>query len=164
MNGNKTILPRGGNQEWCTPRPLFEKMNELYQYTIDAAASPENALLPRYYTREQDGLAQDWTGEKVWVNPPFEKIAPWVEKANLREAAHTTLFIPARCDRPWFADIIEDGGADAIDFIQSRVRFVGARTGYPESTMMVHWTQRSPRPRKDIITNVLRFTPQERGF
>ncbi|MDV7341568.1 DNA N-6-adenine-methyltransferase [Terasakiella sp. A23] len=40
--------------------------------------APVNAKT--HYTREDDGLVQDWFGT-VYVNGPYENLAPWVEKA-----------------------------------------------------------------------------------
>lgn len=28
----------------------------------------------RYYTQEQNGLAQDWTCKRMWLNPPYGKV------------------------------------------------------------------------------------------
>lgn len=30
---------------------------------------------------DANGLDQDWTGERIWCNPPFSDIAPWIRKA-----------------------------------------------------------------------------------
>jgi phage N-6-adenine-methyltransferase len=49
---------------------------------VDAAASAENALLPRYWDQEQDALEQDWSQEIVWCNPPYSRPAPFLVKAS----------------------------------------------------------------------------------
>lgn len=48
--------------DWETPQSLFDKLNEHFHFTLDAAASDSNHKLPRYYTKETDGLIQDWGG------------------------------------------------------------------------------------------------------
>src|SRR6185369_13955822 len=59
----------------------FAPLQERFKFTIDAAATPENAKLPRYWTAEDDSLQQCWADERVWCNPPYSNIRPWVEKA-----------------------------------------------------------------------------------
>lgn len=61
---------------------VFDPLHERFNFTVDVAASPANAKLPRFYTSEDDGLAQDWSGERVWCNPPYSSIEPWAEKAH----------------------------------------------------------------------------------
>jgi hypothetical protein len=41
---------------------FFEMLHRRFNFTIDVAASDENARLPRYYTLEDDGLKQSWAG------------------------------------------------------------------------------------------------------
>lgn len=55
-------------QCWRTDPGLFAYLHERYRFTVDGAASAENALLPRYWT---DFEAQHWKGERVFMNPPF---------------------------------------------------------------------------------------------
>ena len=45
---------------WETPQELFDKYNAIYHFQTDVCALPENAKCERYYTPEQDGLAQTW--------------------------------------------------------------------------------------------------------
>ena len=57
--------------EWETPQALFDQLNEEFRFTLDPCATAENAKCRKYYTKEQDGLLQDWTGETVYCNPPY---------------------------------------------------------------------------------------------
>lgn len=63
------------------PPEAFAKLNERFDFTVDAAASAHNAKLPRYYTIENSGLLASWAGERVYCNPPYSDLRPWVEKA-----------------------------------------------------------------------------------
>lgn len=66
---------------WATPQDFFDKLDAEFHFDLDACALPENAKCENYYTPEQDGLAQPWTGT-VWCNPPYgRQIGRWVEKA-----------------------------------------------------------------------------------
>lgn len=55
---------------WETPQALFDELNAEFHFTVDVCALPENAKCDRYYTPEQDGLAQKWEGV-CWCNPPI---------------------------------------------------------------------------------------------
>lgn len=57
--------------EWPTPQDLFDALTWAYGgFTLDPCATAQNAKCERFFTREDDGLAQPWTG-KVFVNPPY---------------------------------------------------------------------------------------------
>lgn len=93
------------SDEWETPHELFKRLHDEFQFTVDAAASKQNAKLPRYWTTRDDGLAQDWSGERVWVNPPYSRPGPWLYKAaqTRREGAHVVMLVPASVgSRVWW--------------------------------------------------------------
>ena len=46
--------------EWETPQDLFDKLNNRYRFTLDVCATKENAKCDNYFTKEDDGLKQDW--------------------------------------------------------------------------------------------------------
>lgn len=67
--------------EWSTPQDVFDKLNTEFSFTLDPAATKNNAKCARFYTEKEDGLAQDWKGERVFCNPPYGRvIGRWVEK------------------------------------------------------------------------------------
>ena len=65
------------SNEWETPKELFDKLNNEFKFTLDAAASDQNHKCERYFTIEEDGLKQNWAGERVWCNPPCSEIAKY---------------------------------------------------------------------------------------
>lgn len=105
----------------------FRPLHERFSFTVDVAASVDNAKLPRFYTVEDDGLAQDWSGERVWCNPPFSSIEPWVEKA-WGGAELVVMLLPAnRTEQGWWQRHIEPGrraGALTVEFLAGRMRFL----------------------------------------
>lgn len=74
--------PRPEVDERQTSPEVFDPLHERFKFTIDAAALPRNAKLRRYWTPEQDALKLSWADERVWCNPPYSNIEPWVEKAH----------------------------------------------------------------------------------
>ena len=59
---NTKVLYSSKEEKWATPQDFFDKLNDEFHFTLDAAASPDNAKCPVYFTEEQDGLAQSWGG------------------------------------------------------------------------------------------------------
>lgn len=47
---------------WETPQDFFDKLNAEFGFDCDVCAIPENAKCEKYYTPEEDGLKQEWTG------------------------------------------------------------------------------------------------------
>ena len=67
--------------EWPTPRYVFDKLNDEFHFDLDVCADDLNHKCDRYFTKEQDGLRQDWKGT-CWMNPPYGRtIGQWVKKA-----------------------------------------------------------------------------------
>jgi hypothetical protein len=69
------------SDDYYTPKWLFDALG--VQFDIDVAAPVQGIpWLParRWYSQADDGLAQDWGGQFVWMNPPFSKPGPWFEK------------------------------------------------------------------------------------
>ncbi len=53
------------SEEWGTPQGLFDRLNKEFHFTFDICASKENAKCPRYYTKEEDALKQEWGGRHM---------------------------------------------------------------------------------------------------
>jgi phage N-6-adenine-methyltransferase len=136
--------PTDGVDDRRTPRSLFDHLHERFRFTVDAAASADNALLPRFWTKGADALRLDWTGERVWCNPPYSAIPDWVTKAST-EAAYgcplVVMLLPAdRTEQPWWQDMIEpwrDRGRVgnvilSTTFIRKRVKF-GLPQNHPDA-------------------------------
>lgn len=101
-------------------------------FTLDAAAAPHNAKCSRYFTRADDGLEQSWAGERVWCNPPYSDIAPWVRKAHAEWLLTDgiVMLLPAnRCEQRWWQEHVEPFRDDRSDgrmrvlFLPGRMRF-----------------------------------------
>jgi phage N-6-adenine-methyltransferase len=116
-------------QDWATPRPFFDRLNDEFHFTLDVAASHENALLPRYFTDVDDGLVRSWQGERCWMNPPYgQAIGKWVKKAHdeARAGAFVVCLVPARTDTRWWHDYVMN--AREVRLVKGRLSF-GDGTG-----------------------------------
>ena len=81
---NKALLS-SKNMCWCTPQDFFDKLNEEFSFTLDAAATDKTAKCPLYFTPETDGLKSSWKvaggGGTGFCNPPYgREIGKWGQK------------------------------------------------------------------------------------
>jgi phage N-6-adenine-methyltransferase len=134
-NHPQQISTRGARPEIddrATPPELFDPLNERFHFSIDAAASPYNTKCLRYFSPTDDGLAKSWLGEKVWCNPPYSDIRPWVEKAwsEVNRALVIVMLLPAnRTEQGWWQELVEPyrdrtGSPLRVQFMANRQRFI----------------------------------------
>ncbi len=107
----------------------FAAFDARFGFTIDVAALPHNSKCERFYSPEEDGLAQSWAGERVWCNPPYSTIEPWLEKAWGGEAQLVAMLLPAnRTEQGWWQRQVEPyrdrGEALRVEFLPGRMRFI----------------------------------------
>ena len=111
---------------------VFDPLNARFHLTLDAAAAPHNAKCARYFTLNENGLTQSWAGERVWCNPPYSDIRPWVQKAwdEWPEPELIVMLLPAnRAEQAWWQDLVEPhrDRADSplrVEFLRGRMRFI----------------------------------------
>lgn len=122
----------------ATPQEFFNELDREFHFETDVCALPANAKCARYFTPEQDGLKQEWTGT-CWMNPPYgREIGRWVKKA--RESARdnnavVVCLLPARTDTAWWHEnVLPDA---EVRFIRGRLKFGNAKTNAPFPSAVV---------------------------
>lgn len=119
----------GNGRHWGTPPEIFDPLHAEFDFTLDPCATPKTAKCATFFTEEQNGLVQDWSGHRVFMNPPYgREIYAWTRKAR-QEAAKGALVVgllPASCDLKWWHDDVV--GRAEVRYIRGRVRFL---TGGP---------------------------------
>ena len=127
------------SNEWSTPQDFFDELNTEFHFTLDPCATPENAKCEKYFTIEDDGLMQDWSGHTVFCNPPYgREIKKWVKKAHEESRKLNTkvvMLMPARTCTSYFHDYIY--GQAEIRFIRARLKFGDGKTPAPFPSMLV---------------------------
>jgi site-specific DNA-methyltransferase (adenine-specific) len=133
MNHQHPNLNPAKRDDWGTPPPLFEALHDEFAFTVDGAASAENALLPCYWDKEHSALEQDWRGHTVYINPPFDHKAlaafarkAWHETRQLNTNA--VMLCPVKSDQRWWG---EYAIRSQIRFLRGRVKFAGADSALP---------------------------------
>jgi phage N-6-adenine-methyltransferase len=119
--------------DWATPQAWFDYLHLEFKFTLDPCCTHANAKCARRYTPAEDGLAQSWADERVFMNPPYGRELPrWLKKAYEAARDHGALvvcFVPARVDTEWWHRYAAK--ASEIRFPVGRVKFTGAETGAP---------------------------------
>lgn len=136
QNHPNQIATRGADEtvdDRATLAQDFARFDEqLGPFTIDVAAAPHNTKCDRYFTAADNGLVQSWRGERVWCNPPFSNVAPWVHKAwaEYEDTAGIAMLLPAnRTEQLWWQQMVEPyrDRADSplwVTFLPGRMRFL----------------------------------------
>lgn len=109
------------SNEWYTPSRYIEAARavmggiDLDPASCELANSTVKAA--RYYTKEDNGLAQEWEARTVWLNPPFaaenelNPIRTWVGKLIAEHKAgkvgQAVLLVSAGTERLWFQALWE---------------------------------------------------------
>lgn len=126
------------SNEWGTPKKFFEELNNEFNFTLDPCSTHENAKCKKHFTKEEDGLKQDWSKDVVFCNPPYGKELPlWVEKAynENKKGALVVMLIPARTDTRYFHKYIYK--QHDIRFIKGRLKFNDGKNAAPFPSMVV---------------------------
>jgi hypothetical protein len=99
--------------DWQTPPDLFQGLDAEFGFELDVAASVDNALCPRFFTEQDDGLAQSWAPARCWMNPPYSRgvTGRWMEKAYREslQGALVVALVPVRSDARWVARVRRAG-------------------------------------------------------
>jgi len=136
---NKDVMFSSATGEWETPQDLFDELDQEFRFTLDVCATHENTKVQdNYFTKLEDGLRQDWSGNICWMNPPYgREIKKWVKKAYFASQKPNTrvvCLLPARTDTKWFHQYCAKG---QIWFIEGRLKFGGSKNSAPFPSMIV---------------------------
>ena len=124
------------SDEWETPQDLFDDLDVRFHFQTDVCATPQNAKCQRFFTKEQNGLLQDWGGI-CWMNPPYGRgIGQWMQKAyeSAQAGATVVCLVPARTDTAWWHDYAMRG---EITFIRGRLKFGNAKNSAPFPSALI---------------------------
>lgn len=121
-----------GNNEWHTPTKYIELVrNVLGEIDLDPASNEQaqtRIKAAKYYTEEENGLAQEWNGN-VWLNPPYAQpaisdfINKMVDEIDARRVKSAIMLTHNYTDTAWFQKAALQ--ATAICFTKGRVKFEG---------------------------------------
>ena len=141
--GRSRHLEQGtGNNERYTPAYILEAVRHVTGGMIEldpasSAQANETVQASRFFTLEDDGLAQDWEAESLWLNPPFGRgeIEAFVEKlvVELDNIGLALGITHNATETGWCQDLLAESAA--ICFLNRRVDFPTPGEGSNSGTL-----------------------------
>lgn len=123
-----------GNDNFRTPDHIFKQLNDIFNFTLDAACTTEDCKCPSGYCFDTgvDALKMSWGGERVFCNPPFSKKAEFIAKAYNEvvngECSVVVMVLPSNCmDCRAFHKYIYK--QFYYEILEGRVSFIDPTTG-----------------------------------
>ncbi len=138
MREDSKVVFSSSSDEYSTPEDLFKSLDSEFHFTLDPCATDNNRKCERYFTKDQNGLNQNWGGERVFCNPPYSKISDWVRKCyeeSIKDGTLVVMLIPSRTDTKYFHDYILH--RSEIRFIKGRLTFGEEKYHAPFPSMIV---------------------------
>ena len=123
---------------WATPQNFFDRLDSEFNFTLDPCSDGNNNKCKRYFTKEDDGLVQDWSGESVFMNPPYGRvIGDWIKKAYKESLKGATVvcLIPSRTDTKYWHEYVMK--AEEIRFVKGRLKFGDSSNSAPFPSAVV---------------------------
>lgn len=132
-------------QDYQTPPEFIQAVVKGFgRLSWDLAASAENKQAEKFYGESDDSLTQCWRdiksfgrGPVLWLNPPYDNIAPWARKCaeeSTEGNARVLFLVPASVGANWFRDYVH--GKAHVLFLNGRIKFVGAKDAYPKDCIL----------------------------
>lgn len=150
MIGQRAMSQRTMREDWETPQPLFDKLNAEFHFSLDAAATADNAKCASYFHPEMDGLGNPWNRHTVWLNPPYGylNLSKWMAKAYRESLNGATVvcLVPAHTGQPWWHDWVIDKASE-IRWIKGKIKFVGAASCAPFPSCIVIYRASAEQPK-----------------
>jgi phage N-6-adenine-methyltransferase len=133
----RSVHFRSDTHLWSTPQAFFDALDAEFGFTVDVCALPSNAKCAVFYSPEQDGLQQVWTGV-CWCNPPYGTvIAKWVQKAyeSAKSGALVVCLLPGRMDTRWWHTYVLPYAE--VRPVPGRLKFGGSENSTPFPSAVV---------------------------
>ena len=146
INGKKI----NKNDEWETPKELFDILNKKFVFTIDAACSINNCKVfekhydnlnrtwikrPAFLGSEMDldyvpnALIESWKNQRVFCNPPYSNKKQWIKKA-IHEVENNKCPVVVMI-LPFTMEVFREIKNYKFDVLNKRVNFIDPETKKP---------------------------------
>lgn len=81
---NLDVMYSSKTDQWATPLDFFRELNAGFGFDLDPCADEENHKCERYFTKEQNGLLQDWGAGCFAILPMAKKLVHGLRKRTMK--------------------------------------------------------------------------------
>lgn len=64
---NTSLMFSSEKDDWATPLEFYKSLNNEFNFNLDPCATDENHKCKKYFTKEDNGLLQNWEGYNVFL-------------------------------------------------------------------------------------------------
>ena len=138
INGSKT--PIEISDLWQTPREIYDYLNAIYTFNLDAYANENDHLCPNYIGESDNAHIVDWrtytNGDPVvaFCNPPYSqpniKLCLGAARREAERGGTALVLIPNQPSKYWLTHVIDQ--ANLIQVLVGRVSFIHPLSGKPK--------------------------------
>jgi len=132
------VLFSSASAEWLTPAHIIKSIVSFFGgIALDPCAESHtdpNVPAAKRFTKEDDGLKQEWVGNSIYMNPPYGRgIGVWITKllAERRHYSEAITLIPARVDTGWWDTLMQVEPIFCL--LTGRLTFHSTHPGLPPS-------------------------------
>lgn len=135
----KPDITRDTDARFTTPRALewVKRTVGVEAFDLDVAACAVSTKARLYYSKADNGLLLPWVG-RVFCNPPWSDIGPWVLSAWVQRGSYevAAMLLPGdRTHRDWWQKLVEpnrDRPGSGLTVHFPPERFAYGNIGNPE--------------------------------
>lgn len=140
------VMGSSESPEWYTPQEIVRLSIELLgEIDLDPCSNSHeapNVPARTLYTKEEDGVSQNWRG-KTYLNPPYgSEIPQWIEKLvnsyEYGDVEEALALLPARIDTQWFQPLYKYPMCN----VRGRLQFENASNSAPFPSVIVYLGER----------------------
>jgi site-specific DNA-methyltransferase (adenine-specific) len=91
-----------------TPKIIWNKLSKEFNFTVDLCASDKNHLLPKYYTKENNALLQNWDNEIGYCHPIFDVNIPKFIAKAFKHNCTVVFLLPSSTNSKYFHNYLWD--------------------------------------------------------
>ena len=109
-------MPKSKSDKWITPPEFYAELNKEFQFNYDPCPI-------EWKPEDKNGLLEEW-GSSTFVNPPYSKVALWIEKAynEWKKGKKIVMLINSITDTKAFHKYIYNQAE--LRFIKGRLKFI----------------------------------------